>query len=178
MVFIAWYLKIFDLNRVLGCNYTTRNVFFLARRPKTTKSTRNLAWVCPPYMVGLGNRCYYFSTNESTWTEAHFKCRQNKTKLAVIRNKSQDHNLRRFLNNFIGKSRSPDTRRWIWLHYFFDFLRFELSTTNFFVLLNPLRAIITWDDYSMKGKKIFPNFWLQIIILSSKFRTFWEPFWL
>lgn len=54
-------------------------------------------------MVGLGNRCYYFSTNETTWMDAHFKCRQNKSKLVVIRNKPQDHNLRRFLNNFIGK---------------------------------------------------------------------------
>lgn len=74
-------------------------------RLQPTKSTRDvdLAWVCPPYMVGLGNRCYYFSTNESIWTDAHFKCRQNKTKLAVIINKSQDYNLRKFLNNFIGK---------------------------------------------------------------------------
>ncbi|XP_072382939.1 uncharacterized protein [Diabrotica undecimpunctata] len=80
----------------------------LKMRNHTARSTpkkRNFdGWICSPHMINLGNRCYIFSTKESTWTDAHFECRRNGTKLAIIRNKSQDHNLRMFLNNFIATS--------------------------------------------------------------------------
>nr|CAH7757448.1 unnamed protein product [Callosobruchus chinensis] len=82
----------------------------LVQKPSPTRPTRrNIdTWVCPPYMVSLGNKCYSFSNKEATFEEAHFECRKNKTKLAIIRNKAQDDNLRRFLNNFIEKQ-----PRWI-----------------------------------------------------------------
>ncbi|KAG5875043.1 hypothetical protein JTB14_022025 [Gonioctena quinquepunctata] len=77
-----------------------------AVKPKKTKvnKRRNVdGWICPPNMISLGNRCYLFSETEATWDESHFECRKSGSKLAIVRNRSQDHNLRRFLNGYIEK---------------------------------------------------------------------------
>ncbi|XP_056639287.1 uncharacterized protein LOC130446826 isoform X1 [Diorhabda sublineata] len=61
-------------------------------------------WICPSHMISLANRCYLFSTKETTWTDAHFECKRNRSKLAIIRNRNQDRNLRMFANNFIEEN--------------------------------------------------------------------------
>ncbi|CAH1182522.1 unnamed protein product [Phyllotreta striolata] len=65
-------------------------------------------WICPAHMINLDNRCYTFSDHSSTWQDAHFECRRNDSRLASIKSKKQDYNLRMFLNNFIEKQ-----DRWI-----------------------------------------------------------------
>nr|XP_023023991.1 uncharacterized protein LOC111512095 [Leptinotarsa decemlineata] len=76
---------------------------FVKKPARATRRRNADGWICPPNMISLGNRCYFFSDNEATWEKAFFECRKNGSKLAIIRNRSQDHNLRRFLNNFIER---------------------------------------------------------------------------
>ncbi|KAJ8920834.1 hypothetical protein NQ315_015626, partial [Exocentrus adspersus] len=78
---------------------------YIVERPRPTKSTAldPDGFVCPPHMVVLGNRCYTFSKSPATWTDAYFNCNKNNSKLAIVSSRSQDYNLRIFLNNFIEK---------------------------------------------------------------------------
>lgn len=68
-----------------------------------SKKRNHDGWVCPSHMISLANRCYFFSTTEATFMDAHFECRRNDSKLAMVKTKMQDYNLRIFLNNFIER---------------------------------------------------------------------------
>lgn len=61
-------------------------------------------YACKGGMILLGNKCYTFSDKALSWNEADWACRENKTRLAVIRTKHQDAKLKKFLNRgFVGK---------------------------------------------------------------------------
>ncbi|KYB27520.1 secretory phospholipase A2 receptor isoform X2 [Tribolium castaneum] len=77
---------------------------FLIRKPqKPTKPYHVTTFVCPSHMILVGRKCYFFSMDKASWSNAYWACRDNKTKLAVITTKMQDNILRGFLKwNFTG----------------------------------------------------------------------------
>lgn len=109
-------------NRLLGKSNNEPSE--MVRRNNTKphlRKNRFDGWICPSHMISLANRCYLFSTKETTWTEAHFECKRNGSKLAIIRNRNQDRNLRMFANNFIerqdrwiGGIYNWKSSQWIW----------------------------------------------------------------
>ncbi|KAJ8920843.1 hypothetical protein NQ315_015635 [Exocentrus adspersus] len=56
------------------------------------------SYVCPPKFVRQGHRCYFFSKEPATWQDAHFKCRDMHSNIAIIKNWNQDKLLRSFLS--------------------------------------------------------------------------------
>jgi hypothetical protein len=78
--------------------------FLVKRQPKKYKSYHPATFVCPPHMILVGRKCYFFSIDKTSWSNAYWACRDNKTKLAVITTRIQDNILRGFLEaSFSGR---------------------------------------------------------------------------
>uniref|UniRef100_A0A6P7FW64 NKG2-C type II integral membrane protein-like n=1 Tax=Diabrotica virgifera virgifera TaxID=50390 RepID=A0A6P7FW64_DIAVI len=56
------------------------------------------SYVCPPKFIRQGHRCYFFSKEAITWSEALFQCREMHSNLAIIQNRNQDKLIRSFLS--------------------------------------------------------------------------------
>lgn len=67
--------------------------------------------LCPPHFFPIveSNQCYFISGERVNWLDAHFECRDRKSRLAEPLRK-EDRFLRKHLNHFNG-SRPDDT--WI-----------------------------------------------------------------
>lgn len=52
--------------------------------------------MCPPNFIKIGNECYYFSTDQLSWLEAHFECKDKDSRLAEPI-KHEDRKVRRYL---------------------------------------------------------------------------------
>ncbi|CAH0393208.1 unnamed protein product [Bemisia tabaci] len=67
------------------------------------KGIEDRVYICPPKFVRQGNSCYYISTDNATWHDAHFKCqsmsKKKKITLAVLETKKEDRNLKQFLKS-------------------------------------------------------------------------------
>lgn len=85
------------------CIYYFLSLFLYTDTMVTGKKPTTI-YVCQGEMILLGNKCYTFSDKALSWNEADWSCRENKTRLAVIRTKHQDVKLKKFLNRgFVGK---------------------------------------------------------------------------
>lgn len=77
--------------------------------------------LCPPDFFGIGTECYYISQKKQNWLDAHFDCKDRKSRLAEP-NRYEDRMLRRFLVNndlikeskWIGGSYNWAQRKWQW----------------------------------------------------------------
>lgn len=47
--------------------------------------------------IRLGNSCYLFSSEIATWQEAHFRCRERESQLAVLATQYEDTTVRTYL---------------------------------------------------------------------------------
>ncbi|CAH1368182.1 unnamed protein product [Tenebrio molitor] len=84
--------------------------FLVKRQPKKYKSYHPATFVCPPHMILVGRKCYFFSIDKTSWSNAYWACRDNKTKLAVITTRIQDNILRGFLEASFAAEKHE---RWI-----------------------------------------------------------------
>lgn len=56
-------------------------------------------------MILIGKKCYTFSDTALTWHEAYWACRDNHTRPVVIKRRSENENIKKFLNRgFVGKA--------------------------------------------------------------------------
>ncbi|CAG9860714.1 unnamed protein product [Phyllotreta striolata] len=53
---------------------------------------------CPKNFIKQGHKCYYYSPQALSWSEAMFKCRDLRSNLAVIQRRNQNKLLRSFLS--------------------------------------------------------------------------------
>lgn len=58
--------------------------------------TKRMYVMCPPNFIKIGNECYYFSTDQLSWLEAHFECKDKDSRLAEPI-KHEDRKVRRYL---------------------------------------------------------------------------------
>lgn len=73
-------------------------LFCVVRRRKSRKGpTKSI--VCTPNSLKLDNKCYIFSKTKANFYDASQDCRANNSKLAVLKSRKQDHQLRAFLNS-------------------------------------------------------------------------------
>ena len=54
--------------------------------------------MCPPDFIKIGNECYYLSTKQESWLDAHFECKDRNSKLAEPL-KFADRKIRKYLTN-------------------------------------------------------------------------------
>ncbi|KAJ6642303.1 hypothetical protein Bhyg_07250 [Pseudolycoriella hygida] len=52
--------------------------------------------LCPPDFFGIGTECYHISQKKQNWLDAHFDCKDRKSRLAEP-NRYEDRMIRRFL---------------------------------------------------------------------------------
>lgn len=77
--------------------------------------------LCPPDFFGIGTECYYISQNKVNWLDAHFDCKDRKSRLAEP-NKYEDRVVRKFLVNndlskeskWIGGNYNWAKKKWQW----------------------------------------------------------------
>ncbi|KAJ3656296.1 hypothetical protein Zmor_015383 [Zophobas morio] len=79
-------------------------------KPRKPNPYHVATFVCPTHMILVGRKCYFFSPEKASWSNAYWSCRDNKTKLAVITTKMQDNILRGFLK---GTFTAEKHERWI-----------------------------------------------------------------
>ncbi|XP_063913697.1 secretory phospholipase A2 receptor-like isoform X2 [Zophobas morio] len=78
-------------------------------KPRKPNPYHVATFVCPTHMILVGRKCYFFSPEKASWSNAYWSCRDNKTKLAVITTKMQDNILRGFLKGTFTEKHE----RWI-----------------------------------------------------------------
>ncbi|KAG4071399.1 hypothetical protein HA402_011553 [Bradysia odoriphaga] len=77
--------------------------------------------LCPPDFFGIGTECYYISQKKENWLDAHFDCKDRKSRLAEP-NRYEDRMIRKFLVNndlskeskWIGGNYNWAQRKWQW----------------------------------------------------------------
>ncbi|KAG4071519.1 hypothetical protein HA402_011673 [Bradysia odoriphaga] len=77
--------------------------------------------LCPPDFFGIGTECYYISQKTENWLDAHFDCKDRKSRLAEP-NRYEDRMIRKFLVNndlskeskWIGGNYNWAQRKWQW----------------------------------------------------------------
>ncbi|XP_050501452.1 uncharacterized protein LOC114336078 [Diabrotica virgifera virgifera] len=67
------------------------------------------SYVCPPKFIRQGHRCYFFSKEAITWSEALFQCREMHSNLAIIQNRNQD----KLIRSFLSKKTLDPLERWL-----------------------------------------------------------------
>lgn len=76
------------------------------------KSTAQVRYRCMlKDFIRLGNSCYFLSAEIATWQEAHFRCRDRGSQLAVLASHYEDSTLRSYLErpefgNYVAIKRS------------------------------------------------------------------------
>lgn len=84
-------------------------------------NTKHMYALCPPDFFGIGTECYYISQKKENWLDAHFDCKDRKSRLAEP-NRYEDRMLRKFLVNndltkeskWIGGNFNWAQRKWQW----------------------------------------------------------------
>lgn len=84
-------------------------------------NTKHMYALCPPDFFGIGTECYYISQKKENWLDAHFDCKDRKSRLAEP-NKYEDRMIRRFLVNndlskvgkWIGGNYNWAQKKWQW----------------------------------------------------------------
>lgn len=82
---------------------------------------RRMYALCPPEFQKIGNDCYYISTRQENWLDAHFDCKDRNSKLAEPL-KFSDRRLRKYLKNkdqtkgdkWIGGMYNWQKMQWQW----------------------------------------------------------------
>lgn len=74
--------------------------------------------LCPPHFIRVGNECYFISEDRVNWLEAHFQCKDRKSRLAEPF-KQEDRFLRKFLSSHFGRHKFGD----IWIGGRFNWQR-------------------------------------------------------
>jgi hypothetical protein len=65
---------------------------------KDVDRTEMRRYSCPFQFRRSGNSCYHFGKEKVTWHDAHFKCRNMGSKLAVVDKRAEDKYLKMMLN--------------------------------------------------------------------------------
>lgn len=73
------------------------------------RSSFRQSYVCPPKFVRQGHRCYFFSKQAMTWSDALFECREKHSNLAIVQNKNQD----KLIRSFLSKKTLDPLERWL-----------------------------------------------------------------
>lgn len=94
------------LSKYLELNWSCVFFFVIVMKDKKEISRNHYelaTLVCLPDMILIGKKCYFFSVDKLSWSDAYWVCRDKSTKFAVLTTRMQDKILRRFLNaNFTG----------------------------------------------------------------------------
>ncbi|KAK9738854.1 Alcohol dehydrogenase transcription factor Myb/SANT-like [Popillia japonica] len=83
--------------------------------PQKPKKPRK-KFICPKDQILAGRKCYSFSKDKETWSNAYYKCQDMKSELAIFNNTKQDQRLRTKLNRLQSK---PEKR---WIGGYYDFV--------------------------------------------------------
>lgn len=93
---------------------------FLATLASAERVKRMYA-LCPPNFIRIGSECYYISTEEVNWLDAHFACKDRNSRLAEPI-KYEDRALRKYFvrdddtksDTWIGGIYNWERKKWQW----------------------------------------------------------------
>jgi len=79
-------------------------------------------YYCPESFIRLGNGCYFFSAQISSWQNAHFTCRDMESQLLVLDSRWEDSTIRSYLSKpqfarlerWIGGLYDWSAQQWLW----------------------------------------------------------------
>lgn len=80
--------------------------------------------MCPPSFTKIGSECYYLSSTQASWLDAHFECKDKNAKLAELL-KYSDRQIRKYL------AQRGRTRGDIWIGGMFDWSKNRWSWGKF-----------------------------------------------
>lgn len=128
------------------------------------KGIEDRVYICPPKFVRQGNSCYYISTDNATWHDAHFKCqsmsKKKKITLAVLETKKEDRNLKQFLKSpperdrWIGGIFNWKQKQWLW---------------------GPTGAVVKYNrKFLTRARRRQKDYFFHCIVLNAKRKYNWK----